>query len=281
VAAEKKDRPELSFGVIADPQYADQPTKGSRHYRQSLGKLKTCIHELNSEALDFVVTLGDIIDRDFESFSEIIPIYAGLKIPHEVVLGNHDYSVADADKEKVLGVLGLKAAYRSEVRGKWRFIYLDGMDVSVERYPKSDPRTKTAMKMMQKLKKSGVKQAVPWNGALGEKQLAWLKVELDTSKKANQRVMIFCHFPLQPSGEGHTLWNSTEIVELLDGYDHVVSYMNGHKHSGDYHLHKGCHYVNFKGMVETGNKSAYAIVRCFADRVEIDGYDTEPDRVLG
>ena len=31
-------------------------------------------------------------------------------------------------------------------------------------------------------------------------------------------------------------------------------------------------------MVETKDKSAVAVVRCYAGRIEVDGYETEPDR---
>ena len=62
----------LKFGVIADPQYADKKPAGSRHYRQSLAKLEAAIAELNKESLDFVVTLGDLIDEDYASFSEVM-----------------------------------------------------------------------------------------------------------------------------------------------------------------------------------------------------------------
>lgn len=280
VTAGKHDRPEFSYGVIADPQYADYPAKGSRHYRRSLGKLKTCILELNRHALDGVVTLGDVIDRDFKSFSQIMPIYAGLKVPHKIVLGNHDFSVADQDKAKVLGALGLKVAYRSEVHGRWRFIYLDGTEVSVFRYLKSDPRTLEARAMMARLRAAGAAQAVAWNGGVSAQQLTWLRRELETSKVANQKVVICCHFPVQPNGDGHNLWNASELVTLIEAYPNVVAFMNGHNHRGSYHLHKGCHFLNFKGMVETENQTAYSVVRGFSDRIEIDGYGTESDRRL-
>ena len=57
--------------------------------------------------------------------------------------------------------------------------------------------------------------------------------------------------------------------------------MNGHNHKGNYGKQKNCHYINFKGMVETEKETAYAVVRCFADRLEIDGYGLEPDQTLG
>ena len=278
--AETGEAPQLTFGVIADPQYADQPTSGSRHYRKSVGKLKESVNNLNKQPLDFVVTLGDVIDKDLASFDTMMPIYEKLKAPHRLVLGNHDLTVADEDKSKVMKTMGMKQPYYSEVRGMWRMIYLDGTDVSTFRYPKNDPRTVAAKKLRAELQREKVKQAAPWNGALGEAQMLWLKKELEASKSKGQQVIVFCHYPACPAGDGHNLWNAEEVVDLLSAYPQVAAYMNGHNHKGNYAHHKGCHYVNFKGMVETEDKSAYAVVRCFSDRIEIDGIGTEPDRKL-
>ncbi len=55
--------------------------------------------------------------------------------------------------------------------------------------------------------------------------------------------------------------------------------MNGDNHSGNYAERKGTHYVNFKGMVETEEEIAYAVVKCYSDRVEIDGFGMEISRV--
>ena len=57
--------------------------------------------------------------------------------------------------------------------------------------------------------------------------------------------------------------------------------MNGHNHSGNYGKSGNCHYVNFKGMVETEMKTAYATVKCYPDRLVIEGMGLEPNRELG
>ena len=92
----------FSFGVLADPQYADIDARGSRFYRNSLAKLKAAVAELNKHELEFVVTLGDTIDRNYASFDDILPLYKPLKAPSKFVLGNHDFDMADEDKGKVM-----------------------------------------------------------------------------------------------------------------------------------------------------------------------------------
>ena len=278
VDAAASERPMFSFGVLADPQYADVDTRGSRFYRNSLAKLKAAVGELNKHELKFVVTLGDVIDRNYKSFDDILPLYEPLKAPSKIVLGNHDFDMADEDKGKVLGRLGLKQGHRAETVGDWHFIYLDGTDVSTYRYGKEATETAAAKKIMDGMRAEKRAQARPWNGSLGDEQKKWFAAELKKAQAAKKRVIVFCHYPAFPLNDGHNLWNDKEVVDLIAKHPNVVAYMNGHNHRGRYGVNKGCHYINLKGMVETKDKSAFAIVRCYADRIEVDGFETEPDR---
>jgi len=272
---------QLSFGVIADPQYADAKMRMGRFYRNSLDKMKAAVAELNQHELAFVATVGDVIDKDFTSYDDIMPIYGTLNAPRRFVLGNHDFTVADEHKGEVLGRLGMKKGYHSETVGDWHFIYLDGTEVSPYRHPTGTAEKKAAKQRLQELRAEKLPQAKHYNGALGADQLKWFATELNQAKSANKRVIVFCHFPAAPLKNSHNLWNDKEVVDLIAKHPNVVAYMNGHNHKGNYAVHEGCHYVNLKGMVETEDKSAFAIVHCYADRIEIDGYETEPDRTCG
>lgn len=115
---------------------------------------------------------------------------------------------------------------------------------------------------------------------MGINHLQWLNEEITKAAKANQRVIVFNHFPISPTGDGYNLWNDSTLVELLTSHKHVVAYMNGHKHRGNYAVHKGCHFINSKGMVAGRTATPFAIVKCYADRIEVGGFGTEPDRNL-
>jgi hypothetical protein len=280
-AAAPATEPDLIFGLIADPQYADAEPKWGRFYRNSLVKLKDAVADLNGHPLEFNVTLGDLIDRDFKSFASVMPIYAKLKAPHFPVCGNHDFEVADEDKGKVLGAMGLEKAYHSLVRKSWRFVFLDGTDIGVWRHPADDARTAEAKAMLEGLRASKIPNAQQYNAAIGPEQMEWIAAELGAAQAAGQRVIVFCHYPVIPAADPHNLWNAEELVALFGKHKHIAAYMNGHNHAGNYGKHGNCHYVNLKGMVETDKESAYSIVKCFPDRLEIEGFGLEPDRKLG
>lgn len=267
----------LRFGVIADPQYADLPPAGTRHYRESLRKLDACIAELNRHELDFTLTLGDLIDRDFASFDAVLARYRALRPSGKVVLGNHDFSVADGDKARVLEKLGLEKGHYRFVEKGWRFVVIDGTEVSTYRYPAADPRTLDAEKRRKELGAAGNPAAQPWNGAIGGAQLEWLARELAEAATAGQRVIVCGHFPLLPD-DSHALWDSAEVVALLRRHPHVAAYFCGHNHRGNFVRDGGCDHVNFKGMVETADVTAFAIVTCTADRIAIEGFGSEPSR---
>lgn len=268
----------MRFGVIADPQYADAETKGTRYYRASLQKLENGIAELNRHELEFTVTLGDLIDHDFASFEPVLARYGKLRSPHRIVLGNHDFDVTDEEKAKVLEKVGLKLGYQSFVSGGWRFVLIDGTEVSSFRYPTADPRSKEATERMKQLAGQGLSNAQPWNGAVGKVQLEWLESELTAAKAAGQRVVVCGHFPLLPADNPHRLWNAEDVVKVIDRHPHVAAYLNGHDHKGNYSHAGHCHYVNFKGMVETAADNPFAVVSCYDDRITVEGFGPEPSR---
>ena len=117
-----------------------------------------------------------------------------------------------------------------------------------------------------------------WNGAVSKSQLKWLEDQLQEATKKDQRVMIFCHFPVFPENV-HNLWNAEEIVALIDQYKCVKAYFNGHNHDGNYANRQGVHYLTLRGMVDT-EETAYARVGLHEDRIEVLGFGREKSRTL-
>ena len=264
----------FTFGVIADCQYCNDPGSGVRKYASSKNKLKQCVDHLNTMDLEYVVHLGDFIDREIESFDVVIPIFNQLKIAKYHVLGNHDFSVADTYKNRVPQVMGLESRYYDfEVNG-WRFVVLDGNDISFHAYPDGSDHYNFASRYY----KENSIQSPKWNGAIGANQLNWLKEVLDIASVEDQKVIIYCHFPIFPENP-HNLWNANEVLELLEQYHCVKAYMNGHNHAGNYATKAGIHYVTFKGMVDT-YETSFATVHVNADSIKINGFGREENRIL-
>jgi len=266
----------FSFGIMADVQYADYERLGNRCYRDSKWKLKQCVEDFNSRNLSFVIQLGDLIDGGFENFDTMLDIYQQLKVAKYHVLGNHDFA---AHREKVLEKLGLERGYYDFAVNRWRFVVLDGNEISLYANSKNSEEYKQAKTMHLGLKETGDSNAVTWNGALSSNQMTWLKNVLDKSETSGEKVILFCHFPVWPPNV-HNLWNDSELVQILESYDCVVAYINGHNHAGNYAVKKGIHYLTLHGMVESPDKSAYAVVEVYSDRLKILGFDAEPERLL-
>ena len=172
----------------------------------------------------------------------------------------------------VLSTLGMEKAYYDFSIGRWRFVVLDTMDVAVSGgWPMESENYREGQKLLAELTERDAVNAVDWSGGMGEAQKRWLSDVLADAEKLGQKVMVFGHVPLLPANDPHNLWNSEEIVEILESYDCVTAYLCGHRHSGGYFEQKGIHYITVEGMVEAGEENAYGAVRLCGNRLEIKG----------
>lgn len=276
----KPSQPLFSFGVIADVQYANKDRSGARHYRTSLDRLVNCVKDLNQRDLAFVIQLGDFIDVGKDSFDDVLPIWKRLKATRRSVIGNHDLPFL---RERVLRKLELKSPYYDFAVGDtWRFVVLDGMDVSLYGYPKDHPKRREATRMLAALKQQKLANAQRWNGGIGKSQLAWLEAVLIDAALQQQRVVLCCHFPIleKASSAFHLLWNHVAVRELLAKHDCVFAWCNGHDHKGGYAQDAGIHHLTFAGMVEAPKKNAFAVAHAFHNRLVIEGIGKQASLTL-
>ena len=269
------------IGIISDPQYAPVPPNlaNKRFYANSLWKMQEAIADLNGQDLRFVATLGDIIDRYWESYAHIMPLYDTLKHPKMFLLGNHDYEIGRDYLNSVLRTVGMPSTYYDFAGGGWRFVVIDGNDVTTFAPPVGDPRRDLAAARLAALKATGASNAQSWNGSLSDAQFAWLGETMDKARAARENVVVMGHYPLFPANI-HNMWDAPRIVDLLTGYDNFVAYFCGHNHAGNYGEVAGRHFMNFKGMVDTATTSAYSVVEFHPDRLEILGRGREENRTL-
>lgn len=264
----------LKIGLIADPQYKDAPSSGDRKYRETLWKLEEAIDTLNYYNVDFIQNLGDIIDNEWRSYDSIIPVYDKINpgIENYHTLGNHDFSVDSSQMKDILKTLSMPDYYYSYVKKSWRLVVLDATDYAYY----SNPLHKYSIEKIDACyaKTEGIENHHVWNSGIGEKQQAWLKEELKTAESLNQDVIVFAHLPIKPN-HAVSLWNSNEIVEILESSKNVVAYINGHHHAGGYAYANGIHYITIFGMVNT-MISSYAILEIFEDgRLTLTGFGNQ------
>lgn len=274
--------PQFRFGIIADVQYCDcEPsTAMHRYYRRSTDKLADALATLAKHDLRFILDLGDLIDRDFQSFDTIMPVYEAARAPVHRTLGNHDYAVNVTHLDEIPHRLGMEPpGYYSVDYDAWRLIVLNGNEISLFATRAGTPARAQAERMLSALQEQQAEQAQEWNGAVSETQLSWLDQQLAEAQRAGQSVIVAGHYPLYPAGSLN-LWNDAAVIAVLERYPAVKAYLNGHHHDGNYGVRNGIHYLNFKGMVDTAEENTFAVVEVYDDRLAVRGFGREPDRVL-
>lgn len=275
--AQLNDKPVLRIGLIADPQYADIETVGVRYFRETVGKLTQALDTLKQEKVDFIVNLGDMVDRHYKSYDTIIQLYKNYSVPFYNVLGNHDFEIEDEYKPHVINRYGMPDYYYDFSIDNWRFIFLDGTELGVYSsyiHPELAPESESLRKSV-----TGQINDRPWNGGISKKQQKWLREKLINADSLDQKVLIFCHFPVLPESIDLTLWNSNEIVSILEEFPNIVAYISGHYHEGGYMYKSGIHYVIQKAMSDT-HENAFAILDVYPGEIRIKGYGNICDTIL-
>tara|TARA_R110000787_G_scaffold192886_11_gene304426 strand:- start:3952 stop:4839 length:888 start_codon:yes stop_codon:yes gene_type:complete len=277
-SCKKSNDTSFKIGVISDCQYCNCEVKWDRYYKKAPQRLKEAVSILNKDSLNYTIHLGDFIDKDFKSLDSVLPTWKKLKSRSYHVLGNHDFEVKDSLKEEVIRKLNLKDRYYSFVEKNWRFIVLDGNDLSFFGALTKTKKEQTDS-LFNLLKDKDLPYLKKWNGGLSTNQLTWVKEELDKAVQNNQKVGFYCHFPIFPI-DGHNIWNREQFISLIKPYKNVKIFFNGHNHAGAYQFVNNVHYLTFKGMVDTNSSSAFAKVKFDKDTITIKGFYREPSRKL-
>lgn len=278
---QSSDKPCLSFGAVADIQYADvDPVpKYDSYYRPSLGKLQDSVDYFNSQKLDFVVQLGDYIDRGRESFAPVHDIYNQIKTERYHVIGNHDLE-STGGYPTVLKEFNLDNPYYTFEKGGILFVVLDTSDISLLSRDPGSEKYKLAQKMLESQKENGYPNAVPWNAAISQEQLNWLDETLAKAQSKSQKVIVFAHHRILPINDNLTIWNGQELVDILDKHSNVKAFINGHDHRGGYDFNNGLHYLTVDGMMATPDTNAFAAIDIYPDKMVVKGYGRVESRTL-
>lgn len=275
---QRQPTPILRIGLVADIQYADVKTQGTRYYRNSLGKLKVCVEDFNKQKVQFSLNLGDVIDRNHKDLDSVLPILKQLKKPMYITPGNHDYKEV-TENSLLYAKLGMPAEYYSFERKGWLFIMLNTNEVSAYSNIQGTWKEKELKAIMDSIAASKGVNGADYNGGISSKQLKWVDSLLAQAQNKHQKVFIFSHHPLDFS-RGFTALNNKQILQTIDKYTCVKALFAGHHHTGDFGTHLSIPCITLEGMVETSDKNAYGILELYRDKFVLTGYGRVTSRVF-
>lgn len=259
----------LKVGLIADPQYADQDTKGSRFYRNSLSKLDSATKAINIAGVDFTVMVGDLVDMGTKDLAPALQHLNKLNAPVYNLLGNHDY--VNVEKGATLyKAYRMPATYYTVEKEHWLFILLNTNELSEYATAATSVERIAWQSLNNRLKLEQRKNTQPWNGGISAQQLKWLEKQLKKAEKESKNVIIFTHHPLFPENGLETL-NNKDILALIEKYPAVKAVISGHHHPGNFDYYKGIPMITLEGMIETNNENAFGVLELSPGQIELKG----------
>lgn len=272
-------KPLLRFGVIADPQYAPVAPDlvMGRHYGDALNRIEAALAVFDSQELDFVITLGDLVDHGYENFDDVLALYGTCRHSCLFLPGNHDFDVAADRLPAIHARLGMPSPYHDLAINGVRLIIIDGCEISTFAPPPGDPRRAQAVARLEAMRRDDAVNAKEWNGGMSEVQLAWLAERLALATQAGEPGLVFGHFPLHPYND-HALWDADRVAGVIAGS--AAAYLCGHDHRGNHGIRAGTHFLTMKGMVDGADQNAFSVVSLYPDRLEIEGHGREQSRTL-
>ncbi|GAA4180728.1 metallophosphoesterase [Sphingobacterium ginsenosidimutans] len=259
----------IRIGLIADPQYADKDTRGSRFYRNSLDKLDSAVTAINREGVDFTVMLGDLVDVGPKDLQPALQRLNKLKSPVYNILGNHDYVDVD-DGGHLYKLYKMPNPYYTVEKGEWLFILLNTNELADYATKAGSGQREAWKKINDILKTAKRNNDQPWNGGISEKQLKWMERQLHKAQSASKKVIVFTHHPLYPEN-GLEALNNREILTLIEKYPVVKVVISGHHHPGNFATYKGIPMITLEGMIETADRNAYGILELNDHQLDIHG----------
>lgn len=296
-------QPLFSFGVITDVQYADIPDGHSflgvpRYYRHSILALQRAVRRWNQIGkLQFTLHFGDIVDgfcpkeESRTAVLNVIKEFDQFNGPVYHMLGNHClYNLPRSDLVSLLKIPSPNghAYYDFSPVPDYRFVVLDGYDISVIGWPENHPHSLEAAKCLEtknpnKHKNSpegltgNERRFVMFNGGVGREQLAWLDCILQDATACKQKVIICCHLPLDPAAASpeSLLWDYDEVMHVIHKYNCVKACLAGHAHKGGYAVDShGIHHRVLEAVLECPPGSdAFGYIDVYHDRLLLIGMD--------
>ena len=246
------------FGIVTDVHYADIDAGGTRHYRDSLPKMRDAIATFTSfsedAALDFIVELGDLkdtaVDNDVNAtigyLDAIESALASSGLPTYHVLGNHDVDILD----QPTCVAHAQAQPANVAHGPALGAYSFGIGTGA--YNWNATLSVPGPLHFVVLNGNFNEAAVPWAAIdapgtdfswtspwVPPSQVEWLAQDLAAAAARGQKAIVFVHYRLDGGPGMHqsgwvntlTLKNALQVREVLASSGIVLATFSGHDHA--------------------------------------------------
>lgn len=259
-ATDSGDR--LRIGLITDIHYADLDTAGSRHYRDSVTKVREAVQVFNEAKPDMVICLGDLIDagpsveKEAAHLDTMVQEFKQMRAPRRFVLGNH--CVWTLTKSEFLKGVGQDRSYDTWNQKGVRLIALDacftkeGADYGRKNYTWTDTD-------------------------IPKKERDWLRTVLASDPRPT---LVFVHQRLDVEGS-YGVHSAAEVRRILEESKQVVAVFQGHNHVNDHRIIQGIHYLTMNAVIEgpapANNSFAVLEYAPKSQTIRIDGYHHQKD----
>ncbi|XP_060568658.1 manganese-dependent ADP-ribose/CDP-alcohol diphosphatase-like isoform X2 [Ruditapes philippinarum] len=312
-----EEKPQLSFGVIADVQYADADDgynfskTNRRYYRTALKMLDKAVMIWNKDSLkkpQFVLQLGDAIDglnkrqnTSESGLADVLKSFANFEGCVYHIWGNHEYynftreylmksSLYSGNTLHSTPVPG-KVYYTCEPHPYLRIIALDTYEVSMLAKPANTSQSQLANEYMannlNRDKNSGagligdMRRFVRFNGALSEEQIKWMRTNLQEAERLRQNVIIIGHCGVfaEATDPSCLCWNAPEVLqEIQANSDSVLCYLSGHDHAGGMAFdEKNILHIALPGVLENNIDSDFGTMYMYKERLDLVGNGRVPN----
>ncbi len=241
--------PALKIGLLADIHSADKDTVGNRRYRTAIPKVKRAIAKLIGLRADFLIELGDFIDRaptaqqELACLQAIEEVYRRFTGPRHYVLGNH--CVDTLTKEEFISHTGAEKTFYSFDAGEIHFIILDAC-----------------------FRADGVpygRRNFSWSDTeIPPHERAWLQEDLS---RTGRQTIAFVHqrLDLDPPSP-YLVKSAAGIRKILEASGKVTAVIQGHNHLNDLRSIGGIHYITLPAVVDgPRERDAFALLEVFRD----------------
>lgn len=236
----------MKLALFTDPHYCDKDvTCRTRRPLLSYGKIREAMETFVREGVDFVLCLGDIIDKcddmqtNIEKTKEIAALIHSYPLPFYSLMGNHDAHVFTRLEFNEL-VNDMPFTPPSSIRVKGKDLILLNANYNDDGTPY-------------------IPGEVDWkNTYIPEEQLRNLEQKLNDPDTAE--AYVFLHQNLDPEVQkDHIVRNADRVREIIRASGKVKAVFQGHYHKGHHAIIDGIPYYTLPAMCE-GEENRFEII---------------------